>query len=91
MHLVGFYYEDKERMKEQCLSCSKYRLVFTKNLSESLIIQEKGIVCRLEEADEKMWVINTHSSGSSSKTNSLVKDTFEALMVAMIAQGFTVA
>jgi hypothetical protein len=60
-------------------------------MSESHIIQENGIVCRLEELDEEMWVINRHSSGSSSKTNFLVKDLFETLIVAMISQGFPVA
>ena len=40
MHLVGFYYKDKERIKEERLSYSKYRFVFTKNVSESHIIQE---------------------------------------------------
>ena len=89
MQLVGFYY--KELIKEECLSYSKYMFVFTKNMSESHIIQENGIVCRLQEADEDMWVINRQSSGYSSKTKSVVKDTFKTLIVAMISQGFSVA
>jgi len=77
VHLVGFYYKNKERMKKECLFYSKYRFVFTKNMSESHTTQENGNVCRLKEADEKMWFINRHSSGFSSKTNFVVKDTFE--------------
>lgn len=48
-------------------------------------------MCRLKEADEEMCVINRHSSDSSSKIKSVVKDTFETLIVAMISQGFPVA
>ena len=38
-----------------------------KNVSESHIIRENRIVCRLEEAVEKMWVFNRHFLGSRQK------------------------